>query len=88
MAHAGFPLGLSTTDEEIKNDLITETDETFRRFIVEADSLLIGEMCYRNKGDRIAEIGIKICDFSMQGKGYGTRLLRMLIEVLFGCYGY
>ena len=36
-----------------------------------------------NKDSRIAEIGIKICDFSYQEKGYGTRALRLLIRALF-----
>jgi RimJ/RimL family protein N-acetyltransferase len=40
-------------------------------------------MNYRNKGSNIAEIGIKICDFDMQNKGYGTLFLKMLITSLF-----
>lgn len=88
MAHAGFPLGLMKTDDEIKKDLSTDADESFRRLIIEVDSLPVGEMCYRDKGNQTAEIGIKICDVAMQSKGYGTKLLCMLIEVLFQCYGY
>ena len=83
MAHAGFPNGLTITDGEIAESLKNDTDETHRRLIIEADSIAIGEMNYRRKGDNIAEIGIKICDFSMQNKGLGTRFLRMLIEALF-----
>ena len=88
MAHAGFSLGLSITDAEIENELVTDTDETFRRLIIEVDLVRIGEMSYRNKGNYTAEIGIKICDFSMQGKGYGTQFIRMLMDALFGNYGY
>lgn len=88
MAHAGFPMGLSVTDDEIEAALAADTDETFRRLIIEADSIPIGEMSYRNKGNRTAEIGIKICDFSKQEKGYGTELIHMLISELFGRYGY
>jgi RimJ/RimL family protein N-acetyltransferase len=40
-------------------------------------------MNYRNKGNNIVEIGIKICDFSEQEKGYGTKLLKMFIKYLF-----
>ncbi len=43
----------------------------------------IGEMSYRRVGSNSAEIGIKICDFSRQEKGYGKRLLSMLINELF-----
>ncbi|WP_345795609.1 GNAT family protein [Clostridium folliculivorans] len=33
--------------------------------------------------DNIAEIGIKICDFNYQEKGYGTKALKLLISYLF-----
>lgn len=45
-------------------------------------------MAYRNKGNGVAEIGIKICDSEMQGKGIGTLLLKMFIGALFNEYGY
>jgi len=83
MAHAGYPNGINTTVEEIEKQLSEETDETTRRFIIEIDNEPSGEMNYRNKGDNIAEIGIKICDFDKQEKGYGTILLRMFIKYLF-----
>ena len=88
MAHAGFPNGLTITDEEIVKDLATDTDDTCRRLLIEVDSLPVGEMNYRNKSNHTAEIGIKICDFSMQEKGYGTIFICMLIDALFGGYGY
>jgi len=88
MAHAGFPNGLSITDEDIKRELASASDETGRRLIIEADSVPVGEMNYRNKGNKTAEIGIKICDFSMQDKGCGTRLIRMLAGELFGALDY
>lgn len=37
------------------------------------DDIPIGEMCYYNLGNKTAEIGIKICDFSRQE---GTPCLR------------
>lgn len=88
MAHAGFPRGLGVSPEEIRDSLKADSDETRRRLIVEKDRRPIGEMTYRNKGDRTAEIGIKICDFSEQNKGLGKILLSMLIAALFremGC---
>lgn len=45
-------------------------------------------MSYRNKGGDIAEIGIKICEFSKQEKGYGTKFIFMLISELFGRLEY
>jgi len=83
MAHAGYPNGINTTVEEIEKQLSEETDETTRRFIIEIDNEPSGEMNYRNKGNNIAEIGIKICDFDKQEKGYGTILLKMFIKYLF-----
>ncbi len=88
MAHAGFPLGISVTDEEIAASLETDTDETHRRLMIEVDGVPVGEMNYRDVGNKTAELGIKICDFTMQEKGYGTKLLSMLIGALFGQYGY
>lgn len=38
--------------------------------------------------ENTAEIGIKICDFSKQNKGYGKILLSMLIFSLFNDMGY
>lgn len=83
MAHAGFPLGLQTSTEAVRQDLSTDSEDTGRRLIIEADHRPIGEMSYRNKGGDVAEIGIKICDAGMQERGHGTLCLRMLITALF-----
>lgn len=88
MVHAGFPKGLNITDNEIAAQVSEDTDETRRRLIIEYCNTPIGEMSYYDKGNGIAEIGIKICDFQKQEKGYGTRFLRMLISTLFYKYGY
>ena len=40
-------------------------------------------MSYRNKGEGIAEIGIKICNADYQEKGLGRVILSMLIHELF-----
>lgn len=83
MAHAGFPNGLHTTAEEISQSLMLDSDETYRRLIIEVHNIPVGEMSFRNKGSAVAEIGIKICDETMQGKGYGTIFLKLLISGLF-----
>lgn len=87
MAHAGLPNGLGCTPEEIRESLASDTDESHRRHIIELDGTPIGEMNYRNK-EGAAELGIKICDFTQQEKGYGTELLTIFIDALFRYYGY
>ncbi len=87
MAHAGFPKGLNTSPEHIRAELKGDSDESGRRLIIEKEGRPIGEMNYKNKGNNIAEIGIKICDFSIQNNGSGKVLLSMLIRTLFSC-GY
>lgn len=88
MAHAGFPNGLGTTAEKIAEEINGDSDNTRRRLIIEAENVPIGEMSYYNIGNKTAEIGIKICDFSMQEKGFGKILLSMLISSLFNDMGY
>jgi len=88
MAHAGFPNGTGETVEGIRESLKRDSDEKGRRHIIELSGKPIGEMNYRNIGDKTAEIGIKICDFDEQNKGYGTILLSMFIDALFRYYGY
>ncbi len=83
MAHAGFPAGLGTTPQKIVHDLAMDSDEDHRRLIIEHDMIPIGEMSYRNTGNRTVEIGIKICDFDKHEKGIGTKALKMLISCLF-----
>ena len=83
MAHAGFPMGLGTTPEKIAADLRTDSDGTRRRLILVFKNAPIGEMCYRNAGNRTAEIGIKICESSFQEKGIGRIALSLLIRHLF-----
>lgn len=81
MAHAGFPNGVHTDANKLMDKIKNETDFS-RRLIIEIDSKRIGEMSYGIE-DGVAEIGIKICDFSYQEKGYGTEVLKMLIKYLF-----
>lgn len=88
MAHAGFPHGIGQTAQEIAASLKTDTDNTRRRLMIEIDNVAVGEMNYRNIGNRTAEIGIKICDFSKQNKGFGKILLSMLIFSLFNDMRY
>lgn len=83
MAHAGFPNGLGTTAEQIQKQITNDSDDTKRRLMIEYRGAAIGEMNYYNKGNRVAEIGIKICETEYQEKGLGRVILSMLIRELF-----
>ena len=91
MAHAGFPNGTGETPAGIAERIGTDTDE-HRRLIIELAHRPIGEMNYTRHPDqeskKTAEIGIKICDFSEQEKGYGKIVLSMMISSLFSDFGY
>ena len=88
MAHAGFPNGLGTTAEEVAARIRQESDETTRRHMILYEGIAIGEMNYRNMGDKTCEIGIKICDTSCQNRGLGKIILSLFIDGLFREFGY
>ncbi len=98
MAHAGYPNGLGITVEAVASQLAGDADGVHRRLILELEGRPIGEMNYRDMTDdpdwntdpdcRTAIIGIKICDFSCQGRGLGRRALSLLITYLFEELGY
>ena len=77
MAHAGFPNGLGTTEEEVVKGLGNGS------LVIEESDRLIGECNYRNIADGVAEIGIKICETDCQNRGVGRKVLSMLIGWLF-----
>jgi RimJ/RimL family protein N-acetyltransferase len=81
MTHAGFPNGVQTDVNKL-SEIIRNDNDISRRLIIEIDSNKVGEMSYGIENE-VAEIGIKICDFSYQEKGHGTKVLKMLIEYLF-----
>ena len=83
MAHAGFPHGLGTSADIIREQLSNDTDDTRRRLIIEYQDKLIGEMSYTNIGNNTAQMGIKICDPEYQNRGLGKIILSMLINELF-----
>lgn len=87
MAHAGFPLGLGITPEEIISSIAQDSDDTRRRLLMAFAGKPIGEMSYRILPEGDAEIGIKICDTAYQEKGLGRAALSLLIRALFdrGC---
>jgi RimJ/RimL family protein N-acetyltransferase len=82
MAHAGYPNGIGISKAEALG-LLEKDNDLQRRLILELENEPIGEMSYRTLEERTAEIGIKICDFDQQNKGYGSEFLRMLMDYLF-----
>ncbi|MBR5253051.1 MAG: GNAT family N-acetyltransferase [Clostridia bacterium] len=77
MAHAGFPNGLGTTEEEV----IAKLRDGL--YVILENERLIGECNWRNVADGVAEIGIKICETDCQNRGVGRKVLSMLIDELF-----
>lgn len=88
MAHAGFPNGLGTTVANVTAQIEAESDETTRRHIIFYHDTAIGEMNYRNLGNRTCEIGIKICHTDSQNKGLGKVVLSLFIDGLFNELGF
>jgi len=86
MAHAGFPNGIGTTAEKIIAKINTSANHYLH--VIEYQGKCIGEMNYRDVEPHVCEIGIKICDASMQNKGLGKQILSMFLEALFDDYGY
>ena len=82
MAHAGFPNGLGQTLEKTIEQITLNESKLSQRCIIEDNDVRIGEMSFYI-GDNFAEIGIKICDSAYQNKGYGSILIRMLLDFLF-----
>jgi RimJ/RimL family protein N-acetyltransferase len=82
MAHAGFPNGLNQSVEQTK-ELIKENETKLSQIcMIETEGKPIGEMSFGIE-NRIAEMGIKICERAYQNRGLGTKLIHMLIKFLF-----
>lgn len=82
MEHAGFPNGLNQSLEETIEQISNNERCLSQRCIIEVKGIPIGEMNY-SIGNRLAEIGIKICDSSYQNHNLGTKFIEMLVEHLF-----
>ena len=83
MAHAGFPNGLGTTTQRVREQIQRNAPGVCELLTILSDGVPIGEMNYRSVSKDCAEIGIKICDASKQNQGLGKRLLSLLLERLF-----
>lgn len=91
MEHAGFPNGLNTSVDKIKQQLVENNTGNIhknQRHVILYENVSIGEMNYIEIDKNTCEIGIKICNFSMQNKGLGKVILSLFIDTLFNEYGY
>lgn len=84
MEHAGFPNGLGTTVDEVREQL----EDSTGIFIINYKDTPIGEMSCGVVDDDVCEMGIKICDFSMHNKGLGKIALSLMIDAVFNEYGF
>ncbi|MFW6319283.1 MAG: GNAT family N-acetyltransferase [Bacillota bacterium] len=85
MAHAGFPLGIKTDVEKLKQRLSNQSKNDILWIIEDDDHLPIGEMHYTIEAEK-ATLGIKICDATKHNKGLGTTILKRMIAHLFSAY--
>ncbi|MDR7870598.1 MAG: GNAT family protein [Tissierellaceae bacterium] len=83
MEHAGFPNGIGESLEETKNNIGNWEGKLSQLCIIEIDKKPIGELSYRIKGDGAAYPGWKICESDYQNRGYGPKIIMMLLEFLF-----
>lgn len=88
MAHAGFPRGLGTTAQAVRQKILAESDEGIRRYLIEYDGAPVGEMSARNLGRRTCEIGVKLCRAEYQNRGLGKVILSRLIRFLLDGRGF
>ncbi len=82
MAHAGFPNGLGQAIEDTIKQIETNKHKLSQTCIIKYKDIPIGEMSF-GIGKNLAEIGIKICQVQYQNQGFGSILIKMLIEYLF-----
>ena len=83
MEHAGFPLGLNTTDNRVMQNIKDHDMINNALLIIEYNKFPIGEMNYKKLDHKSVEIGIKICEEEYQNKGLGKIILSLLISELF-----
>lgn len=86
MAHAGFPNGLRTTPDIVAHQIVENNSRHI--ILILHEDIPIGEMNYNDVGNKICEIGIKICNVNMQNKGIGKIALSLFIDDLFNEMNY
>ncbi len=80
MKDVGFPNGLGKRVEEVEKQIV-EGKKVLLMLLL--GNKPIGEAVYGDLNNGICEIGIKICEINLQGRGYGKRFLSLFINELF-----
>lgn len=83
MEHAGFPNGLGQSLDDIIENIKSSEGKLSQLCMIEIEGRPIGELNYSIKGDGAAYPGWKICDFAYHNRGYGPKIITMLLEFLF-----
>lgn len=83
MEHAGFPNGLGEPIEDTIDNIKKYEGKLSQLCIIEIDGKPVGELNYIIEDNNTAYPGWKICDFTYQNRGYGTKIIRMLFEFIF-----
>lgn len=95
MQFVGFPNGVQTNKKRLENTLAEQSNlkpfqrKSCRYTVIEKDTEKpIGELCYHDMDllNKSCEIGIKICELSFQGKGYGYDTLKTFLTYLFDTF--
>lgn len=86
MIHVGFPDGMQESADRLRKRLANLENENSLFIILDELNYPIGECNFKNKNYVSCGIGIKICELTYQGKGYGQDALRTFINYLFTTY--
>lgn len=96
MAAVGFRKGLGVTEEKLYEDFKKEIDDENpyrerRRYVVldRETEAPIGELSYGELDTEVGKcrVGIKICEISAQGRGFGKDALLAFMRYLFDRFG-
>lgn len=82
MEHAGFPNGLRESLEDTRSNIRNYEGKVSQLCIIEIDGKPVGELNYRIKDNNVYP-GWKICDSRYQNQGYGSTIIKMLLEFIF-----
>lgn len=82
MAHAGLPKGTGESLEETRNKI-----ENFKGYLcmIEIGGKRVGELSFHPERQGF-DPGWKICDKSYQNKGYGPRIIKLVLDYIFKSY--
>ncbi len=83
MADVGFPNGLNESLERTIDNIKFHKGRINKLCIIEIDNLAVGEASTHVEDDNTAYPGWKICDKNYQNKGYGSKIINMILEYIF-----